>query len=116
MVMPSWLPTDEARAAAAWSRIQEKPSSVVIVRGTSTTLAAQTVRLEYSGNQPAEPSGGAGMSSKQTVILFGIRGHETEADTNVQRGDRFAVSGVQYRVVAMVQTIGEVQATCEAMA
>lgn len=115
MVSPVWTPSIADRAEASWARIQEKPFSVVIVRGTSTTLAAQTVRLEYSNQMPSEPSGGAGTSSKQTVILFGVRGHATVADTNVMRGDRFAVSGVQYRVVAVVLTLGEVQATCEAM-
>lgn len=112
----TWTPSEQSRADAAWSRIQAKPSSVVIARGASTTLAAQMVRLEYSTQMPSEPSGSAGMSSKQTVILFGVRGHATVADTNVVRGDRFAVSGVQYRVVAVVPTLGEVQATCEVMA
>ncbi len=115
MISPSWTPTAASRAEATWLRIQEKPSSVVLVRGTSTTLAAQTVRLEYGNQMPSESQGGAGASSKQGLIVFGVRDHETVADTNIQRGDRFAVSGSQYRVIAVIPTLGEIQAMCEVL-
>ena len=102
------------RAADAWRRIAEKPSIVTIKRGTST-LDPQTVRVEYSQQRGSgEAKGGAGMSSVQRVIIFGIRGHVSEADTDIQRDDRIAIGGVQFRVVSVIPTLGEVQANCEA--
>lgn len=115
MVSPVWTPSAAERAQAAWERIQDKASSVIIVRG-NTTLTAQTVRLEYGNQTASEVSGGAGTSSNQDLIVFGIRDHATLDDTNIQRGDRFAISGVQYRVMAVVKTTGEVQAHCEVLA
>jgi hypothetical protein len=114
----NWLTSDpqvqaQVRAAAAWRRIQEKASSVAILRG-STPLAAQTVRLEFDNTVTETAAGGAGRASIRKVTLFGIRDHATEANTNVQRGDAFSINGVQYRVVDVVYTIGEVQATAEA--
>lgn len=118
MPISNWFATatrNPARAQDAWRRISEKPTSITIKRGTAA-LPAQTVRLEASnastGNQV---SGSAGISAKQTVILFGITGHPTLADTDVQYNDRFAVDGIQYRVVMVTRTNGEVQATCEAL-
>lgn len=102
------------RADAALRRINEKPSSIVIKRGASS-LSAQTVRVEYSTQQGTpEAKGGAGMSSTQRVIIFGIRGHRSEADTDIQRDDRIAIGGVQFRVVSVIPTTGEVQANLEA--
>lgn len=101
------------RAADAWERITEKPKSIVIRRG-NTTLAAQTVRLEYSNSQSnAEAKGGAGVSSVQQAIVFGIRGHETLPDTNIRRDDRFEDGGRQIRVISVIYQTGEVQAKCE---
>lgn len=101
------------RAAAAWARILEKPTVIRIKRG-NTTLAGQTVRLEYSNSQSnAEAVGGAGMSSMQQAVVFGIRGHETEADTNIRRDDRFTADGLQFRVVSVIWQTGEIQAKCE---
>lgn len=103
------------RAADAWDRICEKGTSVVIVRN-NVTLDAQRMRKEYSNQQSnAEAKGGAGMSSKQRVILFGIRGHETEPDTDIQRDDRAVIDGLQFRVVSVVLQTGQVQAMCEAL-
>src|SRR5258706_5739029 len=92
-------PTSD-RADDALRRINEKPSSITLKRGT-TTLAAQPMRLEYTNQQGnTEAKGGAGMSSKQQAMLFGIQGHASEPDTNIQRDDRFIEDGVQFRVVS----------------
>jgi len=106
-----------SRAADAWRRIGEKPTRIVLIRQIATvktTLAAQTVRVEYDNPYKGEVKGGAGLSSTQRVTLFGIRDHETEADTDIQRDDRLALDGLQYRVVSVVKTLGEIQANCEA--
>jgi len=107
----------ESRAADAWKRISEKPSSITIVRGVpKAAIAAQTVRVEYnSGNTGLENRGGAGVSSMQRVTVFGIRDHDTLADTDIRRDDQFAYDGLIFRVISVVKTIGEIQAKCEAL-
>jgi hypothetical protein len=105
--------TGSDRADDAWRRITEKPVTITIKRG-SVTLDPQTGRFEYSSQQGSqEAKGGAGMSSVQKGIFFGIRGHATEADTDIQRDDRFTLDGVQLRVVSVIKQTGEVQANCE---
>lgn len=101
------------RAADAWERILEKPTTITIKRGNAT-LPAQTVRFEYSNQQGAqEAKGGAGMSSNQQAVVFGIRGHDSEPDTDIKRDDRFTVDGLQIRVISVIYQTGEVQARCE---
>lgn len=101
------------RAVDAWRRIQEKPTSVTIVRG-STPLAAQTVRIEKDSTVDRETEGAAGRSSMRNVTVFGITNHPTVTDTNIQREDRFVYNGTQYRIIDVLVTLGEVQARAEA--
>lgn len=114
----AWLGTgtgnvSEDRADAAWLRISEKPSTITIKRGASS-LSPQTVRFEFSSQQGnPEAKGGAGMSSVQRGVAFGIRGHRSEADTDIQRDDRFVLFGLQFRVVSVVFQTGEKQASVE---
>jgi len=44
----------------------------------------------------------------------GVKDHPTVTDTDIQRGDTFALNGINYRVVDLVFVPGEVQARCEA--
>jgi hypothetical protein len=116
--MAAWLGVGEAipsaeRAALAWARIQDKPTSVTFKTPAGATLAAQTVRVESdSGASPAESA--AGLAPRRKVTLFGIRGHATLADTVVAEGYRFVLSGDEYRVMDLILTIGEIQAVGEA--
>lgn len=118
----SWLstssdfaPSASDRAVAAWSRIQDKPTSITITR-KDTDLSAQTVRVEYStGGTEQKSEGGVGTSAERSVIIFGIKDHPTEDDTDIRRGDAFSVEVstgqyVYYRVIDVVHTLGEVQA------
>jgi hypothetical protein len=98
------------RAALAWRRISEKPYSIVIKRGT-TTLSAQTVRLESSSS--SNRAGTAGTVAVREVVVFGVKGHATVTDTNIRRADRFVYGGEEYQVNDLVLTLGEVQARCE---
>lgn len=103
------------RAVAAWRRIQDKPTSITIKRGT-TTLDAQTVRIEIGGTGSGwQSEGGAGKSARQSATVFGVRDHPTEADTDIARDDRFAIGGTIYSVTALVLQLGEIQAQCEAV-
>lgn len=104
------------RAARAWARIQDRPSEVSLVRDTTTTLPVQTVRIEPSDQRTIrEASGAAGASGRQTVVIFGVRGHATAADTNIERDDTFQHLGKYYRVTQINLFPGEVQALAEAL-
>lgn len=109
--MSTWRMTN--RAADAWRRISEKPSSVVLKRG-ATLLPSQTVRVE-ANSLPTEVEGAGGISSIMRVTVFGVRGHESVPDTNIQRDDVFGLNGTRYRVVHVIHQTGEIQAACEAM-
>lgn len=99
------------RAADALRRINEKPASIVLVR-SGAAQAAQTVRVEYDRAQSTEQGDGA-KSSNRKLIVFGVRDHPTVTNTNIQRGDRFTYQGSQFKVIDVIVTLGEVQATCE---
>lgn len=104
------------RATDAWAHILEKPTSIVLVRGKNTTLAAQTVRIEFtSTTRGTEVDGeGGGQSANQSVVIFGVRDHPTIPDTNIERDDRFSDNGIFYRVSDVVRTIGQIQANADA--
>jgi hypothetical protein len=103
-----------SRAVDAWNRIKRDASSVVLVRGT-TTMAAQTVRVEFSGTGE-EVDATTGRAGRQRVVIFGVIDHPSIADTNIQARDRFAINKKQYEVITVVDLPGEVQAFCEAIA
>lgn len=111
--MPSfsnWLTTTLAqqhRADDAWQRIQEKPTSVVLKRNGSD-LTAQTVRLEMDSTVQRNGSQVADVDM-QRIVVFGVKGHETVADTNIQRGDRLVAYSTQWEIDLVVVTFGEVQ-------
>ena len=120
-------PTDQAavRAAAAWRRISDKPTSVVFTvpgsvaaDGTVTPaadLAAQTVRLE-TDDRATMLLGDAGAAPVMQLIIFGIRGHATLPDTNMVEGYRFRHAGDNYRIDDIILTIGEIQGVAVAVA
>lgn len=108
------------RAEDAWARIQQKPSSITLLRTTTPdddeTLAAQTMRVEYdsaaretgSGNGGEVP--GAGVSGVRELTLFGVKDHPVQPDTDIQRDDLFTLNGETYMVVDVITTLGEIQA------
>lgn len=106
----------EPRAAAAWARIQNKPTQITIKRdGVSGVMTAQTVRIEFDTTRNIEASGAGGKTSVQIARVFGIRDHATLPDTNILRGDRFTTDDIfWYRVIDVILTIGEIQANAVA--
>lgn len=114
----SWLVDSEAiaeapRAVRAYSRIQDKPTSVVFKTPAGTVLTAQTVRLE-SDDRAAESEGAAGMAPVRKVIVFGVQNHPTITDTDMKEGYRFVHLQDEYMIVDVISTLGELQATAEA--
>lgn len=98
----------------AWRRISDRPTSVVLVRG-STPLDAQMVRIESDNTVTDQNSPGTNtVMAIQKVTLFGVRDHATVADTDIERSDRFRINNVQYEVMTIMTPPGEVQAICEA--
>lgn len=103
-----------ARASRAWARIQDRASAITLVRN-QVALAAQTVRIEPTDQRAVrESTGAAGVSARQTLVVFGVRDHATETDTDIERDDRFAYDGKFYRVAHVNLFPGEVQALAEA--
>lgn len=101
------------RAQDAWKRINDKPTSITLLR-KGVTLSAQTVRVEYN-EFFREASGGAGKMAAGTCVIFGVAGHPTVADTDIKRGDQFEAGNTIYIVLQVVEYPGEVQARCEAV-
>lgn len=113
-------PIREARRAKdAWKRINRRPTVILIARGEDD-LPDQTVRIEMNITSSGTPEvpGDSGASGKLTATLFGVKGHPNAdiLDTDIQREDRFAVGQQWYRVVDVIQEVGEVQALCEVLA
>jgi hypothetical protein len=79
-------------------RIKERPSEIIIRRSTSTTLDAQTVRIEAEGF-PGQSRGENAVISLSSVIILGYKNHPDIDDTDIGRGDRFHYGGSNYEVV-----------------
>jgi len=80
--------------------IADKSTSITVVRG-GVAQAAQAVRIETAG-RPAIYQTEAGQTAQADVVIIGYKGHLTLTDTDLQTGDRFAVGGVGYEIVALL--------------
>lgn len=80
--------------------IADRSTSITIVRN-GTAQDAQTVRIEDFRNRNS-PSTDAGMTGITDVLIIGYKGHPTIDDTDIQRGDRFVISGEMYEVEIVV--------------
>lgn len=105
--------TEAERAARAWRRIADKPTSVAFKKPDGTTLAAQTVRIE-SDNRASMAESEAGAAPRRKLIIFGVRNHGTVADTNMGEGYRFVSGNDEYVVRDIIETLGEIQGVAEA--
>lgn len=111
--MSLFMPNPKLFAQNAWTAIQDKPCEIVILRGNEN-LDAQTVRVEYSSGAskfraPVTTPG------RQGVTVFGIRDHASLEDTDIKSKDRFLFDGKMFEVIQTYNTIGEIQAVCEAV-
>ncbi len=101
------------RAIMAWQRIQDRATSITVYRD-SVAQTAQTVRIEYSS--VANDRREAGQASVRDLVIFGVVDHPDVADTNLQKGDRFAIGSDQYEVKDVIELPGEIQARAERIA
>ena len=90
-----WFDVDDAYDTARL--ITDKSTSVTVVRD-GAELAAQTVRIEEMG-RPRPYLTEAGETAHADVLVLGYKGHPSIDDTDLQRGDRFAVDGQGYEIV-----------------
>ncbi len=106
--------TEASRAALAYRRILDKPSSVAFKQPDGTVLDAQIVRLE-SDNTSTPAMSDAGTAATRKLIVFGIQNHATLDDTDMQEGYRFVLDGQEYRIQDVIATLGELQGVAEAV-
>jgi hypothetical protein len=101
-------------AIRQWRLIQRKPVSITLTRGT-TTIAAQTVRVEYGNEERREPGASGALTVKRDVVVFGVKGHESEdvPDTNIAKGDIFVYEGQRLKVTDVFPKVGMIEAHCE---
>ena len=101
-----------ARASAAWKRIADRPSNIVLKR-KGVVVPAQTVRIEHD-DTARDTTGTNTTTGMQIVVIFGVRNHAFIPDTDIRRGDRVVIDNIEYNCVALMTPPGEVQAICEA--
>lgn len=104
---------EEQRAAEALRRIHIKPTMVVFRTPSGARLAAQMVRVE-SDNTATPGESTAGSAPVRKVIVYGIRNHPTDPNTNMKEGYVFVFEGDEYKCVDVIATLGEIQGIWEA--
>lgn len=103
------------RAQVQWNRILDKPTDVELKRKDVGFLPPQTVRVEFDDSMMASDSE-IGMGAMRRVMVFGVRGHPTIDDFDVEVTDTFIMDNAEYTVMSINrQMIGQVQAYCEAV-
>lgn len=115
-----WLATadpidfTEELAAIHWIRIQDKPTTVMVIRNGAPLASTQVVRLEpYSIAR--EDTDEHQTSGVQRAILFGIKDHPDPLilDTDVKFRDRIIDNDMEWEVISIIPAYGEIQAVCE---
>jgi hypothetical protein len=106
-----------SRAVAAWNRIQDRATDITLIRN-GVKLAQQTVRVEVgaAGGEIRQDNSQLGTIGTQSVTVFGIQGHPTKPDTDIQRKDRFVLNGKEYDITGITLFPGEIQAFGEVRA
>lgn len=116
------MPIDASvRAERIWAKIERWPSSIVFTKprvvaanGTvtpETQLAAQTVRVT-ADSRATVVGGSAGVAPQHALVVFGIKGHPTLPDSNIDEGYSFVWDGLTYRVNRVIPVPGGIQAIC----
>lgn len=108
----------KVRAVRAWVRIQRKPTTLTIRRINPLTGAEQTphivvVRVERDNEADEYQNMASGENARGECVVYGITGHPTLPNTDLQRNDTFFLNGKTYTVVNMIDNTGELQFLCE---
>lgn len=94
--LADWL-DDVDRSVDTALLISERPTTITVRRGSST-LAAQTVRIDAL-SQPRQVEAEGGLVAIAQALVIGYAGHPTITDTDLQVGDRFMADGRSYEIV-----------------
>lgn len=98
-LIQNFLASDRAQAISDLIGLKE---TIIFVRRGSTTLAAQSVRLETLASQ-RQVTGPGGVTHSIDGVLLGRKNHPTLADCDIQAGDRFTdEDGLAYEVIAVM--------------
>ena len=92
---------DVSQAVDTAKILADKSSSIVLIRA-GVPLAAQSVRIEDLRDRPRSYQTEAGETGLAEILILGYLDHPTITDTDIQRGDRFALDGAGCRVVAVM--------------
>ncbi len=114
--LATWRKDPAAIAVATWRRIQDHPTAITI-RRAGAALDPQTVRIEFSDSAREDLDVRRGLNitpGVQRAVVFGVMGHPTVTDTDIQRADRFVIGVTEYEVIGVIAAAGEVQAVGEA--
>ena len=106
------IATTQYRAALAWRRINDNPTSVELRTLAGADLAAQTVRLDWD-NSASMAQGEAGAAAVRKLTMLGVKGHATVADTVIEVGYTFKLNGESLRCVHVIPQIGQIEAEFE---
>jgi hypothetical protein len=102
-------------AVDQWNHIQRHRKSIALKRGTNT-LDAQTVSVQ-PGNEERQVELASGKSMTiRDIVIFGVYGHPTVANTDIRKDDQFAYLGRLYKVTDVIVSEGSLQAWAEAIA
>lgn len=112
-IPPADIPPDPiSRAVDTWTMILEKPSTVTIQRKTpganvTVSLPQQIVRLEVIQNIRGanEPENMWFDTSKQFVVLIGVKDHPFLPNTDVRRADLFFYLNLMWEVVEIINNV-----------
>lgn len=102
---------EQRRAAHAWRRINDKfetVTSVAFKNAAGTTLAAQSVRIEWD-NRASLVSGAAGTAGRMNLNVFGVNNHPTRGTVDMKEGYRFVLNNDEYRCTEVIEQLGERQ-------
>jgi len=102
------------RAEIQWSRILDKQTDIELYRNEAF-LPTQTVRIEFD-DYFMNAVDDSGNSTSRKAVVFGVRGHPTIDDLDIELWDTFILEDKEYTVVSVnKQLIGQIQAYCEAV-
>lgn len=96
---------DPTEVAFTKPRIVQADGTVI----PETTLGAQTVRVT-SDSRASVVGGTAGDAPRHALVVFGVRDHPQQDDSDIDEGYTFEYGGEIYRVSRVIPVPGGVQA------
>lgn len=111
---PAISESSTAMAVDAWEAIKLNPTTIDLINRPVTL----TVVLAYdSGSPNFNVIGPASQQIRRTLVLLGVYGHPDPSvvDTDIRAKDRFVKDDVEFEVLDMFKTKGQLQCRCQAL-